>query len=83
MHCHNLSKMLPSICLVRFRELADMLGDLLEAKEKDYIKVLGERYATDRRMTGDILQWMASPDYQVKNDWSWLGEHSLLKYYYS
>ena len=52
--------------MFRFRELADMLGDLLDAKEKDYIKVLGERYASDRRMTGDILQWMASPDYQVK-----------------
>ena len=65
--------------MFRFRELADMLGDLLDAKEKDYIKVLGERYASDRRMTGDILQWMASPDYQVKTHWSWLGSHSFHK----
>lgn len=49
----------------RFRELADMLGDLLEAGEVDRYMDLGRRYENNDRRTGDILQWMASPDYQA------------------
>jgi len=49
----------------RFRELADMLGDLLEAGEVDRYMDLGRRYESSDRRTGDILQWMASPDYQT------------------
>ena len=52
----------------RFRELADMLGDLLEAGEVDRYMDLGRRYESSDRRTGDILQWMASPDYQVDSD---------------
>ena len=52
----------------RFRELADMLGDLLEAGEVDRYMDLGRRYESSDRRTGDILQWMASPDYQVDID---------------
>ena len=45
-----------------------MLGDLLEAGEVDRYIDLGRRYESSDRRTGDILQWMASPDYQVDTE---------------
>lgn len=43
-----------------------MLGDLLEAGQAEHYMALGQRYLEGDRRVGDILQWMAAPDYQVR-----------------
>ena len=37
---------------------------------------LGRRYENNDRRTGDILQWMASPDYQVGIPYMLISSHS-------